>query len=320
MDLEGRLHDPLGGLRDLERRRLRTPRPVEQTFADDPLRMLRAIRFAAQLDFELEASLLSATRRLRERARPPVLSVERVNEELRKMLLSPRPRRALELLDEGGLMEILLPEVFAGHGVVQGHYHRWDVFGHTLETVAHTPPDLLVRLAALFHDVGKPVTATPDGAFHGHDRVGAELTRTAMTRLRFSNAEVERVAQMVRLHLRPVFYRPEWSDGAVRRLARDAGDVLWPLLELARADIAASAYPNAEMIDELEGRLRAVLAECPSRMRLPVDGHDIMRVRGLPPGPEVGRIKARLEELVLDGALPPDRQALLTYLGEHPDL
>ncbi|HLH67661.1 MAG TPA: HD domain-containing protein [Candidatus Dormibacteraeota bacterium] len=317
MDLDGRLHDPLGGWSDLQRRRLRTPRPAEQAFSDDPLRMLRAIRFAAQLGFELDAPLLPAMRRLRDRARPPVLSAERVNGELRKMLVSPRPRRALELLDEGGLMETLLPEVFAGHGVAQGHYHRWDVFGHTLETVARTPPDLLVRLAALFHDVGKPVTATPDGAFHGHDQVGAELTRAAMTRLRFANAEVERVARMVRLHLRPVFYRPEWSDGAVRRLARDAGDVLWPLLELARADIAASAYPGGGLIDELEGRLRAVLAERPSRMRLPIDGRDIMRVCDLSPGPEVGRIKARLEELVLEGTLPPDREALLAYLGDH---
>ena len=320
MDLEGHLHDPLGGRRDLERRLLRTPRPAEQTFSDDPLRMLRAIRFAAQLGFELDHPLLPAMRRLRERARPPVLSAERVNEELRKMLLAPRPKRALELLDEGGLMEVLLPEVFAGHGVAQGHYHRWDVFGHTVETVARAPADLLVRLAALFHDVGKPPTATPDGAFHGHDRVGAELTRAAMARLRFSNAEIERVERMVRLHLRPVFYRPDWGDGAVRRLARDAGDVLWRLLDLARADIAASAYPFPEKIDELEGRLRVVLAERPSRMRVPIDGRDIMRVRGLRPGPEVGRIKARLEELVLDGALPPDREALLAYLGEHPEL
>ena len=320
MDLDGRVHDPLGGLQDLHRRLLRTPRDPLQTFSDDPLRMLRAIRFAVQLDFDLDDAILPAIRRLRERARPPVLSVERVNEELRKMLLSERPRRALELLDASGLLEILLPEVFACHGVEQGGWHTHDVFGHTLETVEHAQPDLVVRLAALLHDAGKPVTATPDGAFHGHDEVGAGMAREALTRLRFSNAEQDRVTRLVRLHLRPVFYGPEWSDAGVRRLVRDAGDLIWPLLALARADIAASAYPHGEKIDELEARVRSVLSETPNRMRIPVTGRDIMQARGLRPGPEVGRLKARLEELVLEGALPPDRDALLEHLKRHPEL
>lgn len=320
MAFDGEVIDLIGGRRDLARRLLRTPRSPELTFADDPLRMLRAIRFAAQLGFELEASLLPTMRRLRARASPPVLSVERIADELRKMLLCERPKRALELLDDGGLMETLLPEVHACHGIEQGRYHRWDVFGHTLETVARTPPELVVRLAALFHDVGKPLTATPDGAFHGHAEVGAQLAREALGRLRFANAEVERVVTLVRLHLRPVFYDPEWRDGAVRRLARDAGELVWELMALARADLAASAYPRSEKLDELDARLRAVLDEEPSRMRLPLNGRDVMRVRGLRPGPEVGRIKARLEELVLDGVLPPDRQALLEHLRRHPEL
>ena len=323
MDFDGRVIDPLGGRTDLERRVLRTPRPAELTFSDDPLRMLRAIRLAAQLDFRLAPDLLPAMRRLRERARPPVLSVERVSEELRKMLVSDRPSLALELLDESGLLETLLPELFACHGVAQGGYHVADVFGHTLLSVEKAAElgrrDLVLRLAALFHDVGKPPTATPDGAFHGHQDVGAELARSAMLRLRFSNSEVDRVSRLVRLHLRPVFYEPEWGDGAVRRLARDAGDLLWTLMALARADVAASAYPEAGKLDELEARLRAVLAETPTRMRIPVSGRDIMRVRGLTPGPEVGRIKARLEELVLDGTLPPDREALLSYLRDLDD-
>jgi len=321
MDFDGVIHDPLGGRADLERRLLRTPRPAEVTFSDDPLRMLRAIRFAAQLGFALAADLLPTMRRLRDRARPPVLSAERIADELRKMLLSDRPRLALELLDQGGLMEPLLPEVYACHGVAQGGYHVADVYGHTLLTVeaaaAHGPPDLVLRLAALFHDVGKPATATPDGAFHGHHDVGADLTRRALTRLRFSNADVDRVSRLVRLHLRPVFYDSSWGDGGVRRLAREAGDQLWTL---ARADVAASAYPDGAKLDELEARLHAVLEETPSRMRIPVSGRDVMRLRGLPPGPEVGRIKAALEELVLDGTLPPDRDALMTYLREHPAL
>jgi poly(A) polymerase len=327
MDFDGRVRDPLGGRADLERRLLRTPRPAEVTFSDDPLRMLRAVRFAAQLGFDLAPDLLPTMRRLRDRARPPVLSVERITEELRKMLLSDRPRRALELLDESGLLELLLPEVFACHGVAQGGYHVADVYGHTLLTVEAASaadrgpkPDIVLRLAALLHDVGKPATATPDGAFRGHQDVGADLARAALTRLRFSNGEVERVSRLVRLHLRPVFYESSWGDGAVRRLARDAGDLLGSLLALARADVAASAYPDGEKLDELAARLRGVLEETPTRMRIPVTGRDIMRVRELPPGPEVGRIKAALEELVLEGALPPDREALLAYLGEHPEL
>src|SRR6202011_792732 len=282
--------------------------------------MLRAIRLAVQLDFELDPSLLPAIRRVRERARPPVLSVERVNEELRKALLSGQPRRALELLDAGGLLEVLMPEVYACHGVEQGGWHTQDVFGHTLETVQHAEADLVLRLAALYHDVGKPPTATPDGAFHGHDEVGAAMARDALVRLRFSNAEVEAASRLVRLHLRPVFYSSEWGDGAVRRLARDAGPLLGRLLALARADIAASAYPHREKIDELEERLRSVLQETPTRMRIPITGADIMAVRGIGPGPEVGRLKARLEELVLEGSLPPEREALLAYVREHEDL
>jgi poly(A) polymerase len=246
--------------------------------------------------------------------------VERINEELRKALVSPQPRRALELLDAGGLLEVLMPEVYACHGVEQGGWHTHDVFGHTLETVQHTDPDLVLRLAALYHDVGKPPTATPDGAFHGHDEVGAAMAREAMSRLRFSNAEVEAVSRLVRLHLRPVFYSSKWGDGAVRRLARDAGPLLGRLIALARADIAASAYPHGDKIDELEERLGSVLQETPSRMQIPVTGADIMAVRGIRPGPEVGRLKARLEELVLDGSLPPERDALLQYLREQDSL
>ena len=327
MDFDGRVHDPLGARADLARRLLRTPRPAEVTFSDDPLRMLRAVRFAGQLGFDLAPDLLPTIRRLRDRARPPVLSVERIADELRKMLLSDQPRRALELLDEGGLLELLLPEVFACHGVVQGGYHVADVYGHTLLTVeaaaaAETGPrrDIVLRLAALFHDVGKPATATPDGAFHGHQDVGAELTHAALTRLRFSGGDVDRVSRLVRLHLRPVFYESSWGDGAVRRLARDAADLLWTLLALARADVAASAYPDGDKLDELEARLRAVLEETPTRMRIPITGRDVMLVRGLSPGPEVGRIKAALEELVLDGTLPPDREVLLAYLRRHQAL
>lgn len=321
MDFDGNVHDPLGrGLADLEARVLRTPDDPAKTFNDDPLRMLRAIRFAAQLGFELAPDLLPAVREMKDRLASPVVSIERVAEEVRKILVSERPRLALELLDHGGLLEVILPEVAACKGVKQGGYHTHDVFGHTLLTVAGTPPDIIVRLAALFHDVGKPATAGPDGSFVGHEVLGAEIAAKALERMRFPQKEIETVSELVRLHLRPVFYSSEWTDGAVRRLARDAGPLFGQLMALARADIAASAYPHPEKLDELQARLDAVLAERPSRLAAPVDGQDIMRVREIGPGPEVGRIKQRLTELVMDGVIEPTRDAVLAYLESHPDL
>jgi len=321
MDFDGNVHDPLGrGLADLDARVLRTPADPIQTFNDDPLRMLRAIRFAAQLGFELAPELLPAMRQMKDRLQSPVVSVERVADELRKMLVSERPRLALELLDQGALLEAILPEVAACKGVKQGGYHTHDVFGHTLLAVAATPLDIVVRLGALFHDVGKPATAEPDGTFVGHEVVGADIATQALERLRFSQKEIEAISTLVRLHLRPVFYSSEWTDGAVRRLARDAGPLLGRLMALARADIAASAYPHPEKLDELQVRLDAVLSEKPSRLAAPVDGEDIMRVRRIGPGPEVGRIKQRLTELVMDGAIEPTRDAVLAYLESQPDL
>jgi poly(A) polymerase len=321
MDFDGKIQDRLGtGRADLQARILRTAADPKQTFSDDPLRMLRAVRFAAQLGFELAPELPPAMRQMKGRLMPPVISIERVADELRKMLISERPRVALELLDAAELLEVVLPEVAACKGVKQGGHHTHDVFGHTLLAVGFTPPDLTVRLAALFHDVGKPATAQPDGSFTGHEEVGAGMAREALERLRFSQREIDDVVVLVRLHLRPVYYRSEWSDGAVRRLARDAGPLLDKLMAVARADLRASAYPEPEKVDELEARLAAVLAEQPSRLSSPVDGEDIMRVRHIPPGPEVGRIKERLAELVMDGQIEPSREAVLRYLESHPDL
>jgi len=237
------------------------------------------------------------------------------------MLISERPRTALELLDSGGLLEVVLPELAACKGVEQtGGYHTHDVYGHTLLAVGLTPPDLVVRLAAVFHDVGKPSTATPEGAFTGHEEVGAVMARAALERLRFPQREIEAVVTLVRLHLRPVYYRSEWSDGAVRRLARDAGAQIERLMALARADVGASAYPEPEKLDELAARLATVLTEEPTRLAPPVDGVDIMRARGIPPGPAVGQIKERLGELIMDGEIEPSREAVLAYLESHPEL
>jgi poly(A) polymerase len=321
MDFDGNIQDRLGsGRKDLEAGILRTPADPVQTFNDDPLRMLRAVRFAAQLGFELAPDMLPAMRQLSGRLVAPVISVERIAEELRKMLVSDRPRRAVELLDAGDLLKVVLPELAACKGVEQSGYHTHDVYGHTLLAVDLTPPDLLVRLAAVLHDVGKPPTATPEGAFTGHEEVGAGMAKKALERLRFPQREIEAVVTLVRLHLRPVYYRSEWSDGAVRRLARDAGLQLERLIALARADIGASAYPEPEKLDELAARLASVLSEKPTRLAAPVDGDDIMRARGIPAGPQVGRIKERLSELIMDGEIEPTRDAVLAYLESHPDL
>jgi poly(A) polymerase len=320
MDLDGEVHDPLGGRNDLAARILRTPTDPLRTFADDPLRMLRAVRFACDLGFELAPDLLPAMRQMKGRLAPPVISAERIADELRRMLTSERPRVALELLDAGELLEVILLEVAACKRVAQSGYHTHDVYGHTLLTVERVPPELVLRVAALFHDVGKPSTATPDGAFPGHENVGAELARAALGRLRFSQKEIETVVKLVRLHLRPVYYRSEWTDGAVRRLARDAGAELDRLMALARADVAASAYPEPEKLDELQVRLDAVRSEKPSRLKPLVTGADIMRVRGILPGPEVGRIKQRVQDLVIDGGIAPTREAVLDYLAAHADL
>ncbi len=320
MDFDGNVQDMLGARQDLEAKVLRTPADPLLTFADDPLRMLRAVRFAAELGFKPAPDLVPAMRRLRSRLGPPVVSIERTADELRRMLASERPKLALELLDDAGLLEVILPETAAGKGVPQGGFHTHDVFGHTLLTVAATPPDLLLRVAALFHDAGKPQTAQGDGTFIGHEDVGAEIAKTTLERLRFAQKEIEVVVTLVRLHLRPVFYSSEWTDGAVRRLARDAGRLLDRLMLLARADIAASAYPHPEKLDELQARLDAVMAERPSRLEPLISGEDIMRIRAVPPGREVGRIKQKLEELVIDGEIAPERAAVIDYLSSHPDL
>ncbi len=320
MDFDGNVEDRLGARRDLDARMIRTPTDPLHTFSDDPLRMLRAVRFAAELGFELAPDLLPAMRELRSRLAPPVISVERISDELRKMLASPRPKLALELLDEAALLDVILPELIACKGVEQGGYHTHDVFGHTLLTVEATPPEPLLRVTALFHDIGKPATARGDGTFVGHENVGADIARAALERLRFSQHDIDAVTGLIRLHLRPVYYGAEWTDGAVRRLARDAGPLLDRLIALARADIAASAYPNGAKLDELQARLDAVMNETPSRLEPVVTGDDIMRLRRIRPGPEVGRIKRRLEELVIDGDVPAEKQAALDYLSAHPDL
>jgi poly(A) polymerase len=324
--LDGHVLDITGrGLDDLRRGILRTPLEPEQTFSEDPLRMFRAARFAAQLGFTTAPGLTAAMTRMA--ARSQILSAERVAEELRRLLLAPHPRAGLELLRDGGLLAIWFPELEAMVGVEQGGFHIYDVFDHSAHTVAAVSTDLITRLAALLHDVGKPPTHVLDSGkhtFYDHPSIGAEMAKAMLSRLRFSNDEIAAVALLVRNHLRPIQYRPdEWTDAAVRRLVRDAGEQRDRLLDLARGDTRASSFPDTNAIDELEQRmLRLDAGGAVSRMRVPLDGNEILRMAaGRPPGPWVGHVGRALEEAVLDGAIPPgDADAARRWLDQHRDL
>ncbi len=324
--LDGRVLDLTGrGLDDLRRGLLRTPLDPAETFSEDPLRMLRAARFVAQLGFRLAAGLLEATRAMAPRT--AILSAERVRDELSRLLLSPHPREGMEVMREAGLLGVLLPELVPMVGVEQGGWHVDDVWEHSLHAVELAPRDLLTRLACLFHDAGKPAThaVTPDGrhTFHDHPRLGAEIAARVMTRLRYSNDEVARVSALVLHHMRPIQYRADrMGDAAVRRLIRDLGELRERSLDLARADTRASAYPGVDGIDELERRMARLDAEGQvSRLRPPLDGHELVRRAGRAPGPWVGRAQRRLVEAVLDGEIPPaDAEAARRWLEDHPEL
>jgi poly(A) polymerase len=223
------------------------------------------------------------------------------------------------------------------HGVEQTGFHHLDVLQHTLaalDAVAaraepHLPPalELRLRLAMLFHDAGKPATAERDGdrvTFLGHPELGADLAVAALRRLRFSNEEVDDVALLVAMHMRPIQYSADWSDGAIRRLVRDAGELLPALLGVAGGDMAASEYPAAEAqrkMAELRRRVGEVGADVSHGARSPLDGHQLMEHFGQPPGPWIARVQEAMVEAILDGALPPhDREAAWAYLGRHPEL
>jgi len=325
--LSGRVIDVTGrGLDDLAHGVLRTPLDPELTFSEDPLRMFRAARFAAQLGFRSAPGLVEAMRQTAPRS--AILSAERVAQELRHLLVSAGPVAGLALLRDGGLLAVWFPQLLAMVGVEQGGYHVYDVFEHSAHTVAGVQPDVVSRLAALLHDVGKPPTHALDAGgrhtFYNHPAVGADMATAMLGELRFSNDEAAAVALLVRNHLRPIQYRPaEWSDTAVRRLLRDIGDQRDRLLDLARADTRASSYPDTEAIDHLAARMETLDAGgAVSSMRPQLGGHEILAMSpGRPPGPWVGRIQRALEEAVLEGAIPPgDPGAGLRWLAGHRDL
>jgi len=319
-DLE--LFDPYSGLADLAAKRLRTPLDPETSFSDDPLRMLRAARFLAGYELEPEAALVSAVAAMSERL--GIVSAERIRDELDKLITLPAPAAGLWFIVSTGLAAQFLPELPA-LALEQDPVHRHkDVLAHTIAVVSKTRPDKVLRLAALFHDVGKPRTRTvgPDGvSFHHHDVVGARMARERMKALRYPSEEMEAVSRLVELHLRFHTYQMGWTDSAVRRYARDAGPLLEKLNELTRADCttrnAARAQALAQRMDELERRLAEIRAkEELDALRPELDGVEVMAVLGIPPGRLVGEALAFLLEIRLEeGVIGKDegRRRLLAW-------
>lgn len=300
------LIDPFDGAHDLMIRRLATPLAPEISFADDPLRMLRAARFSARFSLEPTSELVEAIKEMADRI--AIVSPERIRDEFDKLMVAPDPSGGLWLLVRTGLAGQFLPELPALALEQDPIHHHKDVLAHTLAVVAKTRPERIVRLAALFHDVGKPRTRSfgPGGvSFHHHDVVGARMTRERMRALRYSEDDIDRVASLVELHLRFHTYRLGWTDRAVRRYVRDAGVDLERLNELTRCDCttrnAAKARALDRRMDELELRIEELSSkEELAAIRPDLDGSQVMEVLGIPPGPDVGRALGYLLELRLD--------------------
>ena len=316
---EVRLVDPSGGVEHLMQRVITTPSSPEISFGDDPLRMLRAARFAAQLGFAVDDATVDAMTRMAERIR--IISAERVRDELAKLLCADDPRPGIELLVQTGLADEVLPEVPALRLEVDEHHHHKDVYQHSLTVLEQAigyekerhpgeAPDLVLRLAAILHDIGKPATRRfePGGAvsFYHHDVVGAKLAKKRLTALRFDKATVEAVARLIELHLRFFGYADaSWTDSAVRRYVRDAGAQLERLHMLTRADVTTRNRRKADRLgfayDDLEQRIRELQEqEELDAVRPDLDGQQVMSILGIAPGREVGQAMKFLLELRLD--------------------
>jgi poly(A) polymerase len=298
--------DPFRGLLDLGKKRLRTPLEPEVSFDDDPLRMLRAARFVSSLGVAPEPEVIDAIKRMRDRL--AIVSAERIQNELTKLLLGEHVVAGLQMIVETGLADSFLPELPALR-LEQDPVHRHkDVFAHTLAVVERCEPDHVLRLAALLHDIGKPATReiTADGVqFHHHDVVGARMAEERLRALRYPGAVIEDVRALVEMHLRFHTYGSGWSDGAVRRYVRDAGRLLDRLNQLTRADCTTQNPRKAKALsalqDELEERIaRLAEEENLARIRPPLDGTRVMEHLGLGPGPVVGEALDHLLELRME--------------------
>jgi poly(A) polymerase len=325
--------DPFGGLRDLADKVLKTPGKPEDSFGDDPLRMLRGARFSSQLGFEIEPATFEAMQEMRQRLE--IVSAERIQVELQKLMLGANPKMGLEVLVDSGLAEIVLPELPALKLETDEHHHHKDVYQHTLTVVEQAidyekdyglEPDFVLRFAALLHDIGKPATRKlePGGAvsFYHHDVVGAKLATKRMKALRFDNDTTKAVAKLVELHLRFFGYSDQaWTDAAIRRYVRDAGEQLVRLHILTRSDVTTRNKRKADQLshayDDLEKRIAVVMEqEELNSMRPDLTGEEIMAILDLKPGPKVGKAYKYLLELRIEnGPLGPEKakEALLEW-------
>jgi poly(A) polymerase len=321
------LLDPYDGLADLAAHRLRTPLDPAESFSDDPLRMMRAARFLAGYELRPDDSLTAAVEQMHDRMR--IVSAERIRDELDKLIVLPRPSAGLWFLVQNGLADEFVPELPALR-LEQDPVHRHkDVLAHTIAVVEKTSPDKILRLAALFHDVGKPKTRSigPGGvSFHHHDVVGARMTRERMKALRYPTDEIETVSRLVELHLRFHTYKMGWTESAVRRYAHDAGPLLERLNELTRSDCttrnAARAAALSARMDELEARLDELRQrEELAALRPELDGVEVMEILGIGPGPRVGEALAFLMQIRLEEGLIGKEEAsrrLLVWWRSHP--
>ncbi|MFB6752202.1 CCA tRNA nucleotidyltransferase [Streptomyces sp. NPDC056353] len=321
--------DPHGGLDDLAAGVLRTPGTPEDSFSDDPLRMMRAARFAAQLDFEVAPEVVKAMGDMA--GRIDIVSAERVRDELNKLILSSHPRKGLTLLVETGLAERVLPELPALRLERDEHHRHKDVYDHTLIVLEQAMalesegPDLTLRLAALLHDIGKPRTRRfeKDGrvSFHHHEVVGAKMTKKRMLALKYSNELVKDVSRLVELHLRFHGYGTgEWTDSAVRRYVRDAGPLLDRLHKLTRSDCTTRNKRKASALSRAYDGLEERIAQLQEQeeldaIRPDLDGNQVMEILGVPPGPVVGRAYKHLLELRLENG-PMGHEAAVAALKE----
>ena len=311
--LTGEITDPYGGRADIERGLIRAVGDdPERRFDEDPLRMLRAARFAAQFSFTIEPATASAIHA--QAATLARISRERVRDEFTKLLLTPNPSIGIRLLVDLGLMPYVVPEALELQGISQQPAHSKDVYDHVLRVVERTPARPAARWAGLLHDIAKPRTKSVDDGrvhFFGHEDVGAVMSREILKRLRFDRPFIEYVSGLVRLHMRVNAYLPDWTDGAVRRLMLDAGPGFHDLLDLSRADITSYRPEKisraVSRINELEARAQRLREEAERvPLKSPLDGNDLMRLFGRGPGAWLRPLKDYLLGLVIDGKLAPD--------------